>query len=157
MENNQNHIQHDDLEQNNLQQNQLDTMSNCEKNIVSQTVLSTPISKKIKSPKAKKSKVKFIDDGRTIYDMSGLSKTGKADIHRLDTNNSNSTDKQNITSDNIQKDIHRVTVDDYKITKKEKRGLIKGAFLAYLPKILTIILGLVFAMLIIQLWLNCSL
>ena len=75
----------------------------------------------------KKPKVVYIeDDGRTLYDMSGVG--------------------SNV--DKVKKD------DGVKLSKKEKRAMLKAAFLYYLPKYLIIIGCFAVAAVLAWLWLN---
>jgi len=95
-------------------------------------------SKKSKK-KRKQNCKKFVDDGRVIFDMSILNFGGNgANIDKL-------------TADSK---TESATKDDHKITKKEKRAILKAGFIVFLPKILTIVLGFVLAMLLLTLWLR---
>lgn len=86
----------------------------------------TPPAAKAKKEKKKKNRTPYIDDGHTVYDMSGLGPS-------------------NESSDNKS---------DVGLSKKEKWAAIRAAFALYLP-ILLLVFGCFFvAMLIIRLWLH---
>lgn len=73
----------------------------------------------------KKQRKPFIDDGHTIYDMSGI---------------------ENIKPTNKKETIY--------VPKEEKKVLIKSAWSAYLPQLICIILGFGLTILLILLWLS---
>lgn len=76
--------------------------------------------------KEKKVKKKYVDDGHTIYSMDVDAKWSKT-----------------------HKDNQTVYVD-----KKEKRMLIKAAFMAYFPKLLLVLACFTFAVILIYFWLK---
>ncbi len=84
---------------------------------------------KVKSDKKKKpqkkKKAKFVDDGRTIYSMEGLSK------------HPSPKDKESVG-----------------LSKKEKRAAIKAAFKQYLPMFLGVLACFSIAILLVYLWLS---
>ena len=83
-----------------------------------------PLKRNPKPPKKKKPV--YIDDGHTVYDMSGLHPDGgKAD------------DK-----------------DDAGLNRREKHAAIRAAFAVYLPRMLMLILCFLAAMGLIYLWLH---
>lgn len=51
-------------------------------------------------------------------------------------------------------DEKKKKMDDLKVSRKEKRAMIVGAYLAYLPMFLTIIAAFTIVMLLIALWLG---
>ncbi len=76
-----------------------------------------------KNKKEKKKNV-YIDDGHTVYDMSGL-------------------DKSKSKSD-----------DGVQMTKKEKRAAVRAAFERFLPIFIGVLLCFTATMLLIRLWLS---
>lgn len=82
--------------------------------------------KKDEKEKNKKQKPEFVDDGRTIYDMSNLPpRTGAK-----------------------KKD------EGVEVTKKEKRAMIKAAYASYAPTVLIIIFCFFAVALLMWLWLK---
>lgn len=82
-----------------------------------------------KEKNTKKEKVKYVeDDGRTLYDMSGITKPS---IFK--------SNKKKKVSDNLM------------ITKKERKAMIKAAFEAYLPMLLMFVIGFSLAALLLYL------
>lgn len=76
----------------------------------------------------KKKKEKFVDDGRTVYDM---------DIEGFSWHDRKAKKK-----------------NDLGVTKSEKAAMIRGALIAYLPRILTLIAGFGLAFGLVYLWLT---
>ena len=72
---------------------------------------------------------KFVDDGRTIYDMSGLD-----DMHR--------------TGPRRKRD------ESVKLTRKEKRALIRAAFAHYAPIFFGVLVCFTLAALLMYFWLK---
>ena len=72
---------------------------------------------------------KFVDDGRTVYDMSGLN-----DMH--------STGPRRKKQENVN------------LTRKEKRALLRAAFAHYAPIFFGVIVCFTLAALLIYLWLK---
>lgn len=80
-----------------------------------------------------KNKVRYVeDDGRTLYDMSGITRT-RISIKK---------DKKSKVSDNLM------------ISKKERRAMIKAAFETYLPLVIMFIIGFGLAALLLYFWLK---
>ena len=77
----------------------------------------------MRKDKPKKTKIKYVDDGHTVYSMEGL--TGKLPEEK---------DRPNLT-------------------KKERRALIRAAFGHYLPPVLVALAGFTLAALLLYLWL----
>ena len=75
------------------------------------------------------------DDGRTVADMNveGMPWYDK---------------------DKEKKDERRKKIEELKISRKERRAMVMGAYLAYLPMFLIAIAGFTIAMLVISLWLR---
>lgn len=82
----------------------------------------------MKEKKNKPRKDNYVDDGHTIYDMSGLCGRG------IDTDPDNR--------------------DGIGLTKKEKRAAIRAAYLKYLPAVLATAVGFGLTMLLIYFWLH---
>lgn len=80
-----------------------------------------------KNPKKKKKKrLPYVDDGHTVYDMSGLSKArGESDPE-----------------------------SQVGLTRGEKRAAIRAAFAKYLPVLLTVLVCFFLTMLLIRCWLR---
>lgn len=80
------------------------------------------------TPKKSKKKTKkpFVDDGHTVYDMSGLRGPGEQ------------SEKENGVG----------------LNRREKRAAIRAAFAHYLPILLLVILAFFGAMMLIRLWLH---
>lgn len=78
--------------------------------------------------KNKKKKEKFVDDGRTVYDM---------DVEGFSWHDRKAKKKNNLVVD-----------------KKEKWVMIRSALVAYLPRIITLIAGFGLAYGLIYLWLT---
>lgn len=76
--------------------------------------------------KEKKKKEKFVDDGRTIYNM---------DVEGFRWHEKNKA-KQNL------------------VTKDEKRTIVRSAYKAYLPALLIVVGAFVLASVLIYLWLK---
>lgn len=76
--------------------------------------------------KEKKKKVKYIDDGHTIYNMNVEGMRG----------------------------YKKPKGDEVYLDKKEKRMLVWAAFKAYTPKLLIILVGFTLAILLIYFWLR---
>ena len=74
-------------------------------------------------------KNEFVDDGRTVYDMSGLD-----DMHR--------TGQRREKKENIN------------LTRKEKRALIKAAFAHYAPIFFGVLVCFTLTALLIYFWLR---
>lgn len=74
-----------------------------------------------------KKKEKFVDDGHTIYNMNVEGMRG------------------------YQKKVENK--NNIYVNKKEKYAMVKAAFLAYLPKVLIILLGFGLAALVLYFWL----
>lgn len=74
-----------------------------------------------------KKKEKFVDDGHTIYNMNVEGMRG------------------------YQKKVENK--NNIYVNKKEKYAMVKAAFLAYLPKVLIILLGFGLAALLLYFWL----
>ncbi len=82
--------------------------------------------------KKKKEKIVYKeDDGRTLFDMSGLSQ--KSSTHNKEKNNNTS---------------------GVYLTKKERRAVIIAGLKHYLPMLLTGLLGFAIAIILIYLWLS---
>ncbi len=75
----------------------------------------------------KNKKEKFVDDGRTIYSM---------DVDAKWNN------RRNRSEETIY------------VTKGERKALVKAALLAYFPKLLLVLLGFGFAIVLIYFWLR---
>ena len=84
---------------------------------------------KRKNSPSSEEKNKFVDDGRTLYDMSGLD-----DMHGTGA--------------------RRDKKDKIKMTRAEKRALIKAAFAHYAPIFFGVIVCFTLAALLIYLWLK---
>ena len=79
-----------------------------------------------KAKKEKKQKPEFIDDGRTVYDMSNLPpRTGA-----------------------------KKKGEGVEVTKKEKRAIIKAAYISYAPVIIIMIVCFLAVALLMWLWLK---
>ena len=88
--------------------------------------------KKENSPSSEnqeKRKTEFVDDGRTIYDMSGLD-----DMHR--------TGPRHERKENIN------------LTRKERRALIRAAFARFAPIFFGVLVCFTLAALLIYFWLK---
>lgn len=85
--------------------------------------------------KKKKPKVVYVDDGRTIYDMSGVVRPGQV----IFPENEDRTNKKDKKKNN-----------PVAVSKAEKRAMIKAAYAVYLPILLIAILGFTLALLIIS-------
>ena len=85
--------------------------------------------KKENSPSSEKRKTEFEDDGRTLYDMSGLD-----DMHRTGP--------------------RREKKESLNLTRKERRALIKAAFAHYAPIFFGVIVCFTLAALLIYFWLR---
>ena len=81
------------------------------------------------SPSSEKRKTEFVDDGRTLYDMSGLD-----DMRRVGP--------------------RRDKKDEIKLTRSERRALIKAAFARYAPIFFGVIVCFTLAALLIYFWLK---
>ena len=55
---------------------------------------------------------------------------------------------------NKEKEERKKRMEDIKITRKERRAMIIGAYLAYLPMLLSVLAGFTLVMLFIWLWLS---
>lgn len=84
--------------------------------------------------KKKKKKVVYVDDGRTVFDMSGVS-------------NPNAIFPSNPKS----KDEKKKKNEQVGLTKKERWAAIKAAYLTYLPVLLTILAGFTITILLLAL------
>lgn len=84
--------------------------------------------------KKRKKKEYADDDGRTIANMN---------VDGMPWYNPNKEEN----------DEKKKRMEELKITRKEKRAMILGAYLAYLPMFLTAIVAFVIVMLLIALWL----
>ncbi len=84
--------------------------------------------------KKRKKKEYADDDGRTIANMN---------VDGMPWYNPNKEEN----------DEKKKRMEELKITRKEKRAMILGAYLAYLPMFLTAIAAFVIVMLLIALWL----
>ena len=97
----------------------------------------------MKKQKKKKTKIVWVDDGRTIYDMSGVERPhafgspsfGKD--HKKDKTNKNSNQKQKQSGGDL--------------SRKEKWAAIKAAYAVYLPVLLMVLLGFTIAFLLLAL------
>ena len=85
--------------------------------------------KRKNSPSSEKRKTEFVDDGRTLYDMSGLE-----DMHRVGPRQD---EKKSVN-----------------LTKKERRALIKAAFAHYAPIFFGVLVCFTLAALLIYFWLK---
>ena len=85
--------------------------------------------KKENSPSSEKRKTEFVDDGRTVYDMSGLD-----DMHATGPRH----DKK----------------DGVKLTREERRALIKAAFARFAPIFFGVLVCFTLAALLIYFWLK---
>lgn len=85
--------------------------------------------KKENSPSSEKRKTEFDDDGRTLYDMSGLE-----DMHRTGP--------------------RREKKESIKLTRRERRALIKAAFAHYAPIFFGVLACFTLAALLIYFWLR---
>ena len=85
--------------------------------------------KRKNSPSSEKRETEFVDDGRTLYDMSGLD-----DMHR--------------TGPRPNKK------DEISLTKKERRALIKAAFARYAPIFFGVLVCFTLAALLLYFWLK---
>lgn len=74
---------------------------------------------------SKKKKTKFVDDGHTVYDMSGLT---------------NSKPKEDS--------------DSLGLNRKERFAIVRAGLSVYLPKLVIIIIGFSLAFLLIYFWLR---
>ena len=81
------------------------------------------------SPSSQKKKDEFVDDGRTLYDMSGL-------------DDMRGTGPRRDRKDNIN------------LTKKERRALIKAAFARFAPIFFGVLVCFTLAALLIYFWLK---
>lgn len=84
--------------------------------------------KKENSPSSEKRKTEFEDDGRTLYDMSGLD-----DMHRTGA--------------------RREKKEGISVTRKERRALIRAAFAHYAPIFFGVLACFTLAALLIYFWL----
>ena len=85
--------------------------------------------KRKNSPSSEKRKTEFVDDGRTVYDMSGLE-----DMHRTGPRH----DKK----------------EKVNLTRAERRALIKAAFARYAPIFFGVLVCFTLAALMIYFWLK---
>ena len=85
--------------------------------------------KRKNSTSSKESKPEFVDDGRTIYDMSGLD-----DMH--------GTGKRADKKEGVS------------LSKKERRALIRAAFARYTPIFFGVLVCFTLAALLIYFWLK---
>ena len=81
------------------------------------------------SENSEKRKTDFVDDGRTIYDMSGLD-----DMHRTGPRHKKK--------------------EDIKLTRAERRALIRAAFAHYAPIFFGVLVCFTLAGLLIYFWLK---
>ena len=86
----------------------------------------TPPAAKAKKEKKKKKRTPYIDDGHTVYDMSGLRPSNESSVGKSDVG----------------------------LSKKEKWAAIRAAFALYFPILLLVFGCFLVAMLIIRLWLH---
>lgn len=85
--------------------------------------------KRKNSASSKKSKPEFVDDGRTLYDMSGLD-----DMHSV---GKRAEKKEGVS-----------------MTRKERRALIRAAFARYAPVFFGVLVCFTLAALLIYFWLK---
>ena len=85
--------------------------------------------KRKNSPSSEKRKTEFVDDGRTVYDMSGLD-----DMHSTGP--------------------RRNGKEDIKLTRAERRALIRAAFARYAPIFFGVLVCFTLAALLIYFWLK---
>ena len=85
--------------------------------------------KRKNSASSEKNKTEFVDDGRTLYDMSGLD-----DMHNIGKR----TGKE----------------DGVSLTRKERRALIKAAFARFAPIFFGVLVCFTLAALLIYFWLR---
>ena len=84
---------------------------------------------KKRNSRSEEEKTEFVDDGRTVYDMSGLD-----DMYR--------TGPRREKKENIN------------LTRKEKRALIRAAFARYAPIFFGVLVCFTLAALLIYFWLK---
>lgn len=75
----------------------------------------------------KKKKQKYVDDGHTIYDMNVDASWNKQSVKKTDT---------------------------VYVSKEERKLLTKAAYIAYIPKLLIVLVGFGIAILLIYFWLK---
>ena len=86
--------------------------------------------------KKKKEKIVYIDDGRTIYDMSMLTRPGEVVLpEKLDGKNKNNEKDKNKSN----------KTSGVELTKGERWALIKAAYATYLPILFIGLLGFAIA------------
>ena len=82
--------------------------------------------------KKKKEKVVYVDDGRTIYDMSLVTRPGEVVLpEKLDGKNKNKEKDKN----------KKNSANGVELTKGERWALIKAAYATYLPILFIGLLG----------------
>lgn len=86
--------------------------------------------------KKKKEKIVYIDDGRTIYDMSMITRPGEVVLpEKLDGKNKNNEKDKNKSN----------KTSGVELTKGERWALIKAAYATYLPILFIGLLGFAIA------------
>lgn len=96
----------------------------------------------MKKQKKKKTKIVWVDDGRTIYDMSGVERP-----HAFGSPSFSKDDKKVKKEQSNQK--QKQSGGD--LSRKEKWAAIKAAYAVYLPILLMVLLGFTIAFMLLAL------